>query len=72
MVCVLVVLTICCPSINFNYYYSLDTLQEQASLQFDCPLDDVIGVELENQGGSGTAGAHWEHRNVGVINLIPV
>lgn len=30
---------------------------------FNCP--NLEGVELENQGGSGTAGSHWEERILG-------
>jgi leishmanolysin len=33
---------------------------EAARRHFNC--SDLIGVELENQGGSGTAGSHWEAR----------
>ena len=37
-----------------------DKLLEVAKKYYDC--DDIEGVELENQGGSGTAGSHWEAR----------
>ena len=40
-------------------------VQEQAKIHYGC--DNIIGVELENQGGQGTAFQHWEHRVVGVI-----
>ena len=43
-------------------------MQEEAKAQFGC--NEVIGVELENQGGIGTAGAHWEHRVLGVGNTV--
>jgi leishmanolysin len=33
---------------------------EAAKRHFNC--SNVIGVELENQGGTGTAGSHWEAR----------
>lgn len=33
---------------------------EAARKHFNCPL--LIGVEVENQGGSGSAGSHWERR----------
>jgi hypothetical protein len=33
---------------------------EAARRHFNC--SDLIGVELENQGGTGTAGSHWEAR----------
>ena len=39
-------------------------LKEQAQIQFGC--EEIIGVELENQGGGGTAFSHWEHRVLGV------
>ena len=48
----------------YNYMDCCLGQQEQAKIHFGC--DDILGVELENQGGSGTALAHWEHRVVGV------
>lgn len=39
-------------------------LQEEARRHFDCP--SLTGVELENQGESGTMGEHWEKRVLGV------
>ncbi|XP_064398055.1 uncharacterized protein LOC135344730 isoform X3 [Halichondria panicea] len=36
---------------------------EQARLHYNC--SNIIGVELENQGGEGTAGSHWEQRIMG-------
>ena len=39
-------------------------LQAEARSYFDCPT--LAGVELENQGGPGTAGQHWEKRVLGV------
>ena len=33
---------------------------EAAKKHFNCPT--LKGVELENQGGSGTDGSHWEER----------
>ena len=33
---------------------------EKAKLHFNC--DNLKGVELENQGGDGSAGSHWEAR----------
>ena len=33
---------------------------ERAKLHFNC--DNIKGVQLENQGGSGSAGSHWEAR----------
>ena len=35
-----------------------------AQIYFNC--SSLIGVELENQGTSGTAGSHWEKRILGV------
>ena len=43
-------------------------LQEQAKIHYGCV--DIIGVELENQGGPGTVLSHWEHRVVGVCLCI--
>ena len=34
--------------------------QAEGRRYFGC--DSLVGVELENQGGSGTAGSHWEKR----------
>ena len=45
--------------VNRTYLNSPKVL-EVAKQYFDCPTID--GVELENQGGSGTAGSHWEAR----------
>ena len=41
-------------------YLKGDKLLEVAKKYFNC--DTIEGVELENQGGSGTAGSHWESR----------
>ena len=43
---------------SINYIISPKVLQE-ASKHFNCSLDKL---PLENQGGEGTAGAHWESR----------
>ena len=43
-----------------RYYLNSTKLLEVAKKYFNCPSLD--GVELENQGGEGTAGAHWEAR----------
>ena len=40
--------------------------QEQAALQFGCSPDELLGVELEDGGGSGTVMSHWETRIMGV------
>lgn len=40
--------------------------QEQAGIQFGCLAESLLGVELENGGGGGTAGSHWEFRVMGV------
>ena len=46
---------------NINRTYLNGTkLIEVAKKYYDC--EDIQGVELENQGGSGTAGSHWEAR----------
>ena len=41
--------------------------QEVGQHHFDC--SKLEGVQLEDQGGSGTAGSHWEERLM-VVNLI--
>ena len=41
-------------------------LQREAREHFGCPT--LNGVELENQGGVGTALQHWEKRVLGVSN----
>ena len=41
-------------------YLTGTKLLEVAEKYFNC--DRIEGVELENQGGSGTAGSHWESR----------
>ena len=33
---------------------------QRAKLNFNC--ENIKGIELENQGGSGSAGSHWEAR----------
>ena len=38
--------------------------QEQARIHFNC--SNIMGVEIENQGGAGTASSHWEQRIFGV------
>ena len=40
-------------------------MQEQAMAYFNCST--LRGVEVENQGGPGTAMSHWERRLLGVI-----
>ena len=35
---------------------------------FNCPT--LQGVELENQGGGGTAGSHWELRILRVCTYV--
>ena len=44
--------------------FIIKSLQKEARAQFGC--DNITGVELENFGGEGTAGSHWEQRVVGV------
>ena len=43
-----------------RYYLNSPILLEKARNYFHCPTLD--GVELENQGGEGTAASHWEAR----------
>jgi hypothetical protein len=43
-----------------HYYINSTKVVDVAKKYFNC--DNVIGVELENDGGSGTAGSHWEAR----------
>jgi hypothetical protein len=38
------------------------TVKLYGSKQFGCDLSQFNGVELEDQGGSGTQGSHWEKR----------
>ena len=45
--------------------YTKFSVQEQATAHYNCST--LQGVELENQGGSGTASSHWEQRIFGVI-----
>eukprot|EP00331_Platyophrya_macrostoma_P032440 CAMPEP_0176459264 /NCGR_PEP_ID=MMETSP0127-20121128/33149_1 /TAXON_ID=938130 /ORGANISM="Platyophrya macrostoma, Strain WH" /LENGTH=80 /DNA_ID=CAMNT_0017850119 /DNA_START=56 /DNA_END=295 /DNA_ORIENTATION=+ len=41
----------------------LPKLVEYAREYFAC--DSLMGIELENQGGEGTIGSHWERRILG-------
>ena len=41
-------------------YINSPTVLKKAKLHFNC--DKIKGVELENQGGDGSAGSHWEAR----------
>ena len=43
-----------------RYYINSTRVVNTAKKYFNC--DNVIGVELENYGGDGTAGSHWEAR----------
>ena len=43
-----------------RYYINSPKVINVAKKYFNC--NNVIGVELENSGGSGTAGSHWEAR----------
>lgn len=36
------------------------TVVKEARAQFNCP--NLEGAALENEGGSGSANAHWEYR----------
>ena len=42
-------------------------LQREGKAHFNCT--DLEGVELENQGGDGTQGDHWEKRALGVSGM---
>ena len=42
-------------------------LKSEGKAHFDCK--DLEGVELENQGDSGTALQHWEKRVLGVSSV---
>ena len=43
------------------------TMQREARDHFNC--SSLTGVELENQGGSGTVLSHWEKRILGVTHV---
>ena len=43
-----------------RYYLNSTKVLEVARNYFNCP--ELTGVELENQGGEGTAASHWEAR----------
>ena len=46
---------------GFEYtYINSPKVLEKAKIHFNCP--NVKGVQLEDQGGEGSAGAHWEAR----------
>ena len=47
-------------AINGMSYIISKNVVTQAQKHFDC--NSLIGVPLENQGGTGSAGAHWESR----------
>ena len=44
---------------NISYINSPKVL-EKAKIHFNCP--NIKGIEIENQGGEGSVGAHWESR----------
>ena len=46
-----------------TFLITLPGVVEYAREYFDC--NNLTGVELENQGGSGTQGSHWERRILG-------
>ena len=46
------------------------SLQAEGRRHFNCPT--LEGVELENQGGPGTAMDHWEKRVLGVSKCVCV
>ena len=45
---------------NIINYISTPKVLEKAKLHFNC--NNIKGIELENQGGEGSAGSHWEAR----------
>ena len=45
---------------------NLFIIQEQASIHYGCPVSMIRGIELEDAGGSGTGGSHWDVRVLGV------
>ena len=42
------------------YYINSPKVVEKAKLHFGC--NSIVGIPLENYGGQGTAGSHWEAR----------
>ena len=42
------------------YYIKTPTVLEKAKLHFGC--NSITGIPLENYGGAGSAGSHWESR----------
>ena len=40
----------------------MPALLAYARTYFNCP--NVVGVEMEDEGGAGSAGSHWERRIV--------
>ena len=57
-----------CTSLMFLFVSCRLLLQAEARDHFGCPT--LEGVELENQGGSGTAISHWEKRILGVCVCV--
>mmetsp|Transcript_80546 Transcript_80546/g.130578 ORF Transcript_80546/g.130578 Transcript_80546/m.130578 type:complete len:741 (+) Transcript_80546:72-2294(+) len=47
---------------NTRTFIKTPQLLAQARKHFDCP--DLVGVELEDDGGVGSAGSHWEKRQM--------
>ena len=45
---------------SIKYYINSKKVLQRAKLHFNC--ENIKGIELENQGGSGSAGSHWEAR----------
>ena len=52
------------PMHTYIIYTCTLTFKEEARAYFNCST--LEGVELENQGASGTRGMHWEARILGV------
>ncbi len=64
----LVVITVV-VSIWRSVYLCVLVLQEEARRHFNCPI--LEGMELENQGGTGTELNHWEKRLL-EVNTLPL
>lgn len=50
-----------------EFVLTLLCFQEEARRHFNCPI--LEGMELENQGGSGTELNHWEKRLLEVTSV---
>ena len=43
-----------------KHYINSTKVLQKAKLHFNC--ENIKGIELENQGGDGSVGSHWEAR----------